>query len=783
MCAGACWRMYDAATSQSHFGSRMRPNRTQPGWPELMANIDQRGQARFHAATGSSSREAFHFTALEREAFRPPPLQAKAGWKTLEAELQYQSQFCHDKLQKDLDALHAQVLSEVHRAVAQELQKVCSNMEGLHNQVVRDVATLSGTARQEVQSQKELLERRTAESSEAMVEAVARVSLDTHALVKEEAALRQTGLQELQERLSDLEKAQGVMGACCADLEQKCQSQDALWSSQKSEHIALLGRVAKTEEELEGLAKAQEPHEELRKMMQAEAASQVHGAALQLRDEWRAELQGLQAEQEALASKAASLSESLRERGEIRLQEMQAALDALASREDLELRRLTARMESVETLVSGARNVEQGLQEQVSGLVQSLEDRQRQTSRDLDRVQTECRAGLALAHSSFARILDWRAEVDVPTLQNHGKLDVISPKFAAAGLEGLQLQLRLQALKGRWQAGLFLQAPCGQVSFKLQVANKSMSFCADFAQAPEWGSQRLAVLESVDKTLHVRLEIMDITVPLTKVSYPTCLTVSAKSVDAAQAAAREATALRSAMVKRVEWRVGQISERIAAARAAVAAMGEEEAWQPIVSPPFAAGGFEGLQLHLYPLGYRTKGEEMCGFFLVGPKGMYVKCKAFVGDMVRNWDHHFDEKEPYGRGNFCRLLDKVDGEDSVLCGIELQEIRMEHTSQVRGGPFGSIIDEMKLVAHPSVGSMELIRELRDGSLKDGKRRKGKPALQQFPHLAPALDDRVERIPVPLPGMGVSKSSPQLPPASNSPIPSLALPLSPKASKWR
>jgi len=174
---------------------------------------------------------------------------------------------------------------------------------------------------------------------------------------------------------------------------------------------------------------------------------------------------------------------------------------------------------------------------------------------------------------------------------------------------------------------------------------------------------------------------------------------------------------------------------------------------------------------------------MCGFFLVGPKGMYVKCKAFVGDMVRNWDHHFDEKEPYGRGNFCRLLDKVDGEDSVLCGIELQEIRMEHTSQVRGGPFGSIIDEMKLVAHPSVGSMELIRELRDGSLKDGKRRKGKPALQQFPHLAPALDDRVERIPVPLPGMGVSKSSPQLPPASNSPIPSLALPLSPKASKWR
>lgn len=50
MPAGGCTTQ--RATSQSHFGSRMRPNRTQPGWPELMANIDQRGQARFHAETG-----------------------------------------------------------------------------------------------------------------------------------------------------------------------------------------------------------------------------------------------------------------------------------------------------------------------------------------------------------------------------------------------------------------------------------------------------------------------------------------------------------------------------------------------------------------------------------------------------------------------------------------------------------------------------------------------------------------------------------------------------------
>eukprot|EP00435_Cladocopium_sp_Y103_P002241 s41_g1.t1 len=42
------------------------------------------------------------------EPLQPPPLQAKAGWKTLEAELQYQSQYCHDKIQRDMGNLHAQ---------------------------------------------------------------------------------------------------------------------------------------------------------------------------------------------------------------------------------------------------------------------------------------------------------------------------------------------------------------------------------------------------------------------------------------------------------------------------------------------------------------------------------------------------------------------------------------------------------------------------------------------------------------------------------------------------
>eukprot|EP00913_Durusdinium_trenchii_P015857 g14902.t1 len=343
---------------------------------------------------------------------------------------------------------------------------------------------------------------------------------------------------------------------------------------------------------------------------------------------------------------------------------------------------------------------------------------------------------------------------------------------------------------------------------------KQLSFSADFSSAPEWGSQRLAVLEHLEPSMKVRLEILDVAVPLSK-GYPLSLNVQAKSVDAMEVACKEATA-----VKRIEWRVGRISEHVNAVRAAANSMGEEEGWQPIVSPPFAAGGFENLQLHLYPLGYRVKGEDgkpadSCGFFLVCPKGMYVKCKAFVGDMVRVWDHYYEEREPYGRGNFCRLLDKVENDDSILCGIELQEIRLEQQTQVRGGPFGSVVDEVslacmrlegqpdlirgpvldgsfslrKLIAQPSTGGMEMVRELRDHSLKAKRKVHSRSAMQQYAHLAPAIDERPgapERIPVPLPGLGGSKSSPQLPAVglAASPKKFEPLPISPsKLSKWR
>jgi len=328
------------------------------------------------------------------------------------------------------------------------------------------------------------------------------------------------------------------------------------------------------------------------------------------------------------------------------------------------------------------------------------------------------------------------------------------------------------------------------------VGGKTMSFAAEFGQAAEWGSQRLVVLDSLEKTLNVKLEILDVTAPMSHVSaYPSSMKVAMKTQDAAQAAAREATSFRSSMVRRIEWRITRVSERVAAARAASNSIGNDEALEPIVSPPFAAGGFEGMQLHLYPLGYRPKGEDMmCGFFLLCPRGMYVKCRAFVGDAVRNWDHVFAEREPYGRGSFCRLADKADGDDSVVCGVELLEVRMEHTSQVRHGPFGSVEDQLKLVSQPSIGSMEMVRELKELAPIGKDRhplRGGRSRKHGHGHGGPGghAEERnaAERL---ASSMAGSKSSPVLlphlgsSPAGSEPVP---LPFSPSGgygnSNWR
>lgn len=644
--------------------------------------------------------------------FEPLPVNtAIPGLKTVAAEMQEQVRHCNQEIQKDLDCLHKQVLAEVHSAVTQELVAVAQGLAQLRAELLAEVEALRGTSaelRQQAQQDQRMRSVREQDVKDT-AEKLAKVCADLRKdLQSEIAALRQLSAS-LDERLQQ-EMAEGF-----AEVWSRVQEEPGLRQTQ-DEQLAkrLEERTAAIEHHMEILV------QELRRETEAEASE-------------RSQLQvSVQENLGGVEKSLAQLEEALRGGAlvsEARFRESQAAMAALEQRQQAAIRETFAGVVGKSEEVGLRAKYE--LETFREGLAAEFRERLHTTEKKMKQLGEDCREEFAFAHSSWARTIEWTAEVDIEKLEHDGKCDVGSPFFTAAGLRPLRLQLRLSRQQEpgkplRWACGAFLRAPHGKVSFRLTIAGRMQAFAADFAEASEWGSQKLVLLERVPQRVAVSLEILDVValIPGTVGGGQPALVASVQMTDAAQAAAKEAALIRSTMVRRVEWRVSRITERLAAAREAGSSMGDDEALEPLLSPPFAAAGFEGLQLQLYPLGYRPRGDEACGFFLTCPKGMYVKCKAFVGDNVRNFEHQYDTREPYGRGSFCRLIDKVDADDCVVCGVEFLEVRQEQTTQVRGGPFGNTADQLKLVNNPSVGGMEVIRELKELPGPSGEKKPAK-----------------------------------------------------------
>ena len=70
----------------------------------------------------------------------------------------------------------------------------------------------------------------------------------------------------------------------------------------------------------------------------------------------------------------------------------------------------------------------------------------------------------------------------------------------------------------------------------------------------------------------------------------------------------------------------------------------------------------------------------------------MKFRAFVGDTVRMLEHKYESRGPFGRGSFCRLMDKVDENDSLVCGIELLEIQQELSAKIKANAHGISSDQ-------------------------------------------------------------------------------------------
>mmetsp|Transcript_131260 Transcript_131260/g.339932 ORF Transcript_131260/g.339932 Transcript_131260/m.339932 type:complete len:784 (-) Transcript_131260:435-2786(-) len=666
------------------------------------------------AAQQPQPRQAWTTGPRQRHAdFEPLPVRTSIpGLKTVEADLQEQVRHCNSAIQQDLDMLHEQVTQEIYNSVSQELQAVAQRLGSMRGEIgseIEGLRTAIGHLQQETGWLRSVREQDAQNALESAQKAAGIVSEElAAALTAQETTLR-----------SEAKEIDGALRNDLAEVRAKLEQQGEANEEQAKQHQQVesfwADRVESLEKRIDTMVK------ELRSDAEKEVAE-------------RGRLQTTIEEGRTSAEKSlAQLEEALRGEAlvcEARFREAQTAVAALEERQQAALREaldgLTDRSEQVEIRSKYDLDL---FKESVSS---DFRERLSETEAKLSQLGTECREELNFAHSAWARSIEWNAELDLEKLERDGTCDAESHIFSAAGLRSLRLQLRITrqgsggggqmspsglldsenpAKPQRWNCGVFLKAPYGRVSFRVTIAGRTQGFAAEFGEAREWGSQKMVILERVPPKLAVTLEILDVVAPVSG-SLPPALQASVQMTDAVQAAARETANLRSTMVRRIEWRVGRISERLAAAREAASKIGDEEALEPLCSPQFAAAGFEGLQLQLYPLGYRPRGEESCGFFLVCPKGLYVKCRAYIGDQVRNFEHQYDVREPYGRGSFCRLADKADADDCVVCGIELLEVRQEQTTQVKGGPFGNIADQLKIVSNPSIGGMEAVRELRE-----------------------------------------------------------------------
>lgn len=246
-----------------------------------------------------------------------------------------------------------------------------------------------------------------------------------------------------------------------------------------------------------------------------------------------------------------------------------------------------------------------------------------------------------------------------------------SPKFKAAGLEGLQLEF---FPKGREKTtfpgfcSLFLWCPAG-------TRAKYQLWCGSFQRAPEEDdytehighghSSFCPVAPQVNKateSLTVGVTFLEVS-PIVRVNTSRD-TLRLIPSPLQELVSQQADAVVNRHVNKVVWRIDKISQCIR----------EFPRGASMWSQLFAAAGIREILLEFYPNGSaNTTKEGHCAFYIRCPQGISLMVTLQVGRVRRGpIKTVFEGTSGKGLPDFCVLEDQIDHEtDSVQVGIELQ----------------------------------------------------------------------------------------------------------------
>eukprot|EP00931_Biecheleriopsis_adriatica_P063622 TRINITY_DN3856_c0_g1_i2.p1 TRINITY_DN3856_c0_g1~~TRINITY_DN3856_c0_g1_i2.p1 ORF type:complete len:775 (-),score=205.44 TRINITY_DN3856_c0_g1_i2:138-2462(-) len=289
-----------------------------------------------------------------------------------------------------------------------------------------------------------------------------------------------------------------------------------------------------------------------------------------------------------------------------------------------------------------------------------------------------------------------------------------SPKFDMAGVHGLQLEMQLfrpsdfgAEGESSGDVAIYLWACKGMnLVFKLFCGGKSQTCEKVFNGRVPFGTTRFCWLKDTinreDDTLKIGVEILEAIREVEHVVKPVPPPTAEELKDASQLEKElaekmaikqvpgslvfkrhvnnrlleqvkgQVDAMRSRMVRRVEWRVEQASKL-------------RRCFPPgesMCSASFNAAGIENMQLIFYPNGYGGATDGFCSLYLYAPAGSTLKCNLLIGDQKRDANHTYEVAGAFGRTNFCRFdagIDQVT--DTMLIALEVDEAHQDLSATV------------------------------------------------------------------------------------------------------
>lgn len=329
------------------------------------------------------------------------------------------------------------------------------------------------------------------------------------------------------------------------------------------------------------------------------------------------------------------------------------------------------------------------LQGKVSSLTKQLADQAKRHDSELEnlrkvvqdlQLQTEALEKLSQANSVisagpnadvFTRNVDWTINnfsSQVANLQKGGQ--IWSPKFNAAGLQGVQLEFFPKGRENTTFDGfcsLFLWVPEGiKLKYQLRVGS--------FFRAPDvdeyekrigHGHSNFCPLQpEVDEatdsiTLGVNLiEVL----PLREALSSSTGTISYLPTSMESILKREVEVFHNRNVNKVVWRITKVSERLKHLPRGASM------WTRL----FSAAGIREMLLEFYPNGStNTTKDGFCGFYIRCPEGVTIVVTLIVGNVKKGpIKTTFDSLTGKGLPDFCLLQEQIGADDTLDVGLEL-----------------------------------------------------------------------------------------------------------------